>query len=363
MANPSLSGGGAASCGPVSATAQCVPAQNWILGPLHDALVIIAAPVLVLAAALLSFQLYDASTATSLILTVHIVLTVAHHLPTFVRVYGDVDLFRRYRWSFVLAPLVPLAFSAAVLGYLNHQGLPLDYFLYVYLFLALWDPWHFLRQHYGFMRLYDRANAAPRALAARMDWWLCATWFVYIMLASGSWLAGYLSDLQSSARIPALQVLPVEWVGIATGCTRELALLTTLAYVGYIAWCWYRNYFISFAKLALFALTFGALYLAYTPNAWILRLAPEWTFKVGFAAIGIVHVTQYFAVSWRYNRGLAARAGRARSGWFERVHRRGGVWLVLAYIGLGLLYGEVLTTPQANDVVMSLLLAAGFTST
>ncbi|HKQ84358.1 MAG TPA: hypothetical protein VJS42_19330 [Steroidobacteraceae bacterium] len=316
-----------------------------------------------LAAALLAFQLFDSAAATALILTTHIVLTVAHHLPTFARVYGDVDLFRRYRWSFVLGPIVPLAFSAAALGYLNYKRYPLDYFLYVYLFLALWDPWHFLRQHYGFMRLYDRANAAPRALAGRMDWWLCATWFVYIMLASGSWLAGFLEDLQTSVHINALLMLPAQWVAPLTGLTRDLALLTTVAYVGYTAWCWYKGYFISLAKLALFAIMFGALYFAYTPNPWVLRLAPEWSFKVGFAAIGVVHVTQYFAVTWRYNRGLTTRAGRARSGWFERVHRRGGAWLAMAYIGLGLLYGGVITTPQANSWVMSVLLAVGFTST
>ena len=358
--------GGAAHYSPgagVTATASKHTAQNWIVGPLQDALLIIGTPILVLAAALFAFATLDPLAATSLIVTVHIVFTVAHHLPTFVRIYGDVDLLRRYRWPLLLGPVVPLVFSAFVLAYLNAHDYPLDYFLYVYLFLALWDPWHFLRQHYGFMRLYDRPNAAPRALAGRMDWWLCASWFVYIMLASGSWLAGFLEDLQTSVHFPALAWVHLEWISAATTLMRDVAVLTTIAYVGYILWCRSKGYFISTAKLLLFAITFGALYFAYTPNAAVLHLVPEWSFKVGFAAIGIVHVTQYFAVVWRYNRGLAAHTGRARQGWFERVHRRGGAWLVLAYVVAGWLYGEAITTPRANHWLMSVLLAVGFTST
>src|SRR4051794_34825673 len=79
--------------------------QNWVLDPIQDSLLIIWAPLIVLALALVVFTRFDAATATSLILGAHIVMTVAHHLPTFIRIYGDVDLFKRFRWNFVLAPL------------------------------------------------------------------------------------------------------------------------------------------------------------------------------------------------------------------------------------------------------------------
>jgi hypothetical protein len=129
------------------------PAQNWVLDPVQDSVLIIGAPLLVLALALVAFRTLPAASATSLIIVSHVVLTVAHHLPTFIRIYGDVELFRRFRWSFLLAPVIPLAFSTAVLTYINSRGLPVEYFLYLYIMLALWDPWHFLRQHYGFMRI------------------------------------------------------------------------------------------------------------------------------------------------------------------------------------------------------------------
>ena len=337
--------------------------QNWILDPFQDALFVIVAPVLILLAAIATFKTLGGVAATSLIVVAHIVITVAHHLPTFIRIYGDVELFQRFKWSFVLAPVIPLAFSAGVLVYLGYQDYPVEYFLYLYLMLALWDPWHFLRQHYGFMRIYDRPNAAPRNIAARMDLALCVTWFLFIMLASGAWLADYLEGLYQSARLPALLMLPAGAAAFATSLAKGAAVAMTLVYGGYLFWCRQRGYFISGAKLALFILTFGVMYLAYTPNPWILQLAPQWTFKVGFAAVGIVHMTQYLAIVWRYNRNLATRPQRARAGLFLKVHARGGWWIAAGYVVACLLYGEFVTTQQSNRLVMSVLLAIGFTST
>src|SRR4051812_26721178 len=101
-------------CSPANVTVRERPNQNWILNPLQDAVFIIAAPLIVLALALFAFAKFDVAVATSLIITTHIVMTVAHHLPTFIRIYGDVDLFKRFKWNFVLAPIVPLVFSIAM---------------------------------------------------------------------------------------------------------------------------------------------------------------------------------------------------------------------------------------------------------
>jgi hypothetical protein len=339
------------------------PTQNWVLDPVQDSVLIIAAPLLVLAIALLAFRMLPAASATSLIIVSHVVLTVAHHLPTFIRIYGDVDLFRRYRWSFVLAPVIPLAFSAGVLAYINYRGLPIEYFLYLYIMLALWDPWHFLRQHYGFMRIYDRGNEAPKALAARMDLTLCSVWFVYIMLASGAWLAGMFQDLYASANMPVIVAIAPDAIARVTSVMRDIALLVTAAYVIYLVWCWRRGYFVSRAKLALIVATFGVMYLMYAPNAWMQSLAPEWTFKVGFAALGIVHMTQYLAIVWRYNRRIGQMPGRARPGVFARLHARGGWVVALFYVLVCLGYGEIITTVHDSRWLMSVLLAVGFTST
>lgn len=338
-------------------------AQNWVLDPLWDSLLIVAIPLLTMAAALALFQTMGSVAATSLIIVVHIVFTVAHHLPTFIRIYGDVELFRRHQWQFVLAPVVPLTISTVVLGYINYHGYPVESFLYLYIMLALWDPWHFLRQHYGFVRIYDRSNHAPRQLASRMDLWLCTSWFVYIMLGSSAWLAGILDDLNRTVGIPLIAYVPGDLGEVVTRVARDLAILMTVAYASYLFWCRFNGYFISMAKLALLVATFGAMYFAYVPNEWTASAAPGWTFKAGFAVIGIAHMTQYLAIVWRYNRTLGSRPGLARAGWFQKLFSRGG-WLIgIGYVSLCLIYGDLVTTQWSNRWVMSVLLAIGFTST
>lgn len=204
------------------------------------------------------------------------------------------------------------------------------------------------------MRIYDRGN---------VDLTLCSVWFVYIMLASGAWLADMFQDLYATAHMPViLAVAPnvIEW---ATAAMRDLAMLTTAAYAIYLGWCWYRGYFISLAKLALIIATFGVMYVMYAPNAWMRGVAPDWTFKVGFAALGIVHMTQYLAIVWRYNRRLGQMPGRARPGVFARLHARGGWIVALFYVLVCLTYGEIITTVHDSRLLMSVLLAVGFTST
>lgn len=340
--------------------------QNWVLDPVQDTLFIIAAPLLSLAVSLLLMNRFGAERGAAMVIMAHVILTVAHHLPTFIRIYGDVDLFKRFKWNFVLGPVIPLLFSVAVLGYINYHQYPVEYFLYLYIMLAIWDPWHFLRQHFGFMRIYDRNNAAPPKLTSNMDWWLCTLWFVHIMIASAEWLPGLLEDLYRNAHIPLLLALPSALINDLAPVTWWLAVIMTVAYVVYLAWCGKRGYYISLSKVALLICTFGVMYLTYTPNELILNLVPAWGFKVGFATVGIVHMTQYLAIVWRYDRRIA-QSGRARSGWFARLHGRGTTVGVVAaatlYVVLCVAYGDAITTSHNNRWLMSALLAIGFTST
>jgi len=351
---------------PASIVTAARPKQNWVLDPFQDALFIIAAPLLSLGLALLAIQRYGVERGAGMVILAHVILTVAHHLPTFIRIYGDVDLFKRFKWSFVLGPVIPLLFSIGVLGYLNYHHYPVEYFLYLYIFLTLWDPWHFLRQHFGFMRIYDRHNAAPHALASNMDWWICTLWFLHIMVASVDWIPGLLEDMYRNAHIPAIMWLSASAIDSAQAFTWWAAVLMTLAYVGYLLWCVQQRYYVSWAKIALLVITFGVMYLTYTPNNLILQLAPGWGFKVGFASVGIVHMTQYLAIVWRYDQRIAQQ-GRAREGWFAWLHARrtrAGIMLAAAiYVLLCVSYGNVVTTARDNRWLMSMMLAIGFIST
>ncbi len=352
--------------GPRAASVRALPARtagSWILGPSRDLLFIVAAPVLVLVLATALFGWQGAARATSLILVTHVVMTVAHHLPTFIRIYGDVELFRRHRWTFLLAPVIPFLGALSALTYLNARGDPVENVLYLFLLLTLWDPWHFLMQHYGFTRLYDRGGNAPPPLAARMDLVLSIGCFVAIMLLCGDWLPDLLEDLYRVAGLPLILALPDALPQALARAGLTLGGVSIAAYAGYLVYCRHKGWRISRIKLALCLSFFAVMYLAYTPNAWIQALAPGWSFKVGFAVVGIVHMTQYLAIVWHYNRNLARRPGRARGGVFARAFARGGLAIALVYTVLCLGYGAVLSGQHASRGWMTLLLALGFTST
>lgn len=342
------------------------PSQNWVLDPVQDFLFIIAAPLIALGLSVFAMQYYGAARGATLVIMAHVVLTVAHHMPTFIRIYGDLDLLQRFKWNFILGPVVPMLFSAGVLAYIHYHQYPVEYFLYLYIFLALWDPWHFLRQHFGFMRIYDRNNKAPVALASNMDWAICGLWFVHIMAASADWIPGLLEDLYRNTHIPLLLVLPEGFIGALKSITWWLAVIASAVYAGYLVWCVRRGYYVSIAKLALLLCTFGVMYFTYTPNNLILQLVPAWGFKVGFATLGIVHMTQYLAIVWRYDQRIAQQ-GRARPNWFQRFHaQRTAIGVAIAaavYVLFCIGYGNVITTSHENRWLMSVLLAVGFTST
>lgn len=347
----------------VAGPAQPAHRQRWVLSPGLDGLLIIAAPVLSLLLAIAAFSALPAERAATLVLVTHVVLTVAHHLPTWIRLYGDTDSFRADRWRWLLMPVLPFLLSLGVLIHLHGKGYGLEQFFYLFILLTIWDPWHFLMQHYGFMRLYDRGNAAPPRLAAGMDRMVCTLWMVYLLLASSAWLPELLADLDSRLSLPLLLALPAGAIDSLREAALLLAGLGSLVYAGYLGWCWRRGWFVSRAKLALLVLTFAAIWLAYTPNAVIRAWAPGWSFKVGFAVIGIVHMTQYLAIVWRYNRNLAARPGAARPGWFRWLHSRNSAWAAALYVLACLVYGEGLTTDFQTAWITIPALALGFTST
>ena len=347
------------------------PKQNWLVDPKADWLFIIATPILALIWAVPFSQAFGLTA----LMSVFLVFNVGHHLPTFIRIYGDKDLLRRFRWRLILGPIVPFSLAMGVVVYLIQSGLNLFGFVCLIMVLTLWDPWHFLMQHYGFMRIYDRPNAAPVKLAAWMDFSVCTTWFVYIMIAAGEWSAGILYDLKVMHSIPLLDLFQPGVYPFLRSMSLAAAVVATIVYGGYLLWCLRRGFFISHAKLSLLLITFGIMYLTYTRNAAIHRVHPDWTFQHGFATLGMVHVTQYLAIVWKFNRSLSFKPERSRGSAFRKFFGRGGLSVATAYVLLCLLYGFILTTVNivpdalnplsASSVVwiVGFLLACGFTST
>lgn len=339
-----------------------------------DALFIIAAPLISFAWALAFASRFGAE----VVLAIFAVVNIAHHMPTFIRIYGDRDLLRRFRWSLLLGPVVPLSLAMCVVSYVVIGGYDMTNIFYLMLILILWDPWHFLRQHYGFMRIYDSENRVRREVSARMDFLICATWFAYIMVATLDWLPNLLYDTYRLHGFPLLFLFDNGAYDVVQRLSFAVALAGTVTYLGYLVWCRAHGHFVSPAKLMLLIITFGVMYATYVPNQLIIRLIPDWNFALGFAVLGMVHSTQYMAIVWKYNRGLSAREGAARSGIFRELFGRGGWNVATTYVVVCLIYGVLLgfpppksfgTQPGVDSVhagarwLTGVLFALGFTST
>ena len=231
--------------------------QNWVIDRLSDGLFIIVAPLISLVWVVAFGSWFGLET----VLVIFAVFNIAHHLPTFIRIYGDQDLLRRFRWSLLLGPVLPFSLAMGVVSYVVLNGYHMTNVLYLMLILFLWDPWHFLRQHYGFMRIYDRNNKVRRAVSARMDFMICGTWFLYIMVATLDWLPDLVYDAHQSHGLPLLFLLDNGVYGVAQFVGFCVALAGTVVYSAYLVWCRANGYFVSSAKVALLIITFGVMYL------------------------------------------------------------------------------------------------------
>jgi hypothetical protein len=347
--------------------------QNWVIDRLSDWLLIIGTPLISLVLVVATASRFGAE----ILLVIFGALNVGHHLPTFIRIYGDKDLLRRFRWSLLLGPVLPFSLAMSVVLYVVLNGYDMSNILYLMLFLILWDPWHFLRQHFGFMRIYDRNNQVRRKVSWRMDFMITCVWFVYIMVAALDWLPDLLYDSYRLHGSPILFLFDNGVYDIVQllGCIAAVA--GTVVYLGYLAWCRANGYFVSPAKVMLLIFTYGVMYLTYVPNPLMTGLYPGWNFILGFAVIGVVHVTQYLAIVWKYNRGLSGREGAARSGIFQKFFSRGGWNLASIYVIVCVMYGaflafsppKVFSLQSVSDSVymakrlfLGTIFALGFTS-
>src|SRR3954463_2663370 len=136
-----------------SASMRSEISRGWIVSPAWDLAYLVLTPVLIVPAVLLTARYW--LTHEQIYLAVISFASLGHHLPGFMRAYGDSELFRRFRYRFLLAP--PLFLAVAAVFSVNHlHGLEL--------LLLFWATWHVLMQTYGLMRIYDLKRGAASAL-------------------------------------------------------------------------------------------------------------------------------------------------------------------------------------------------------
>ncbi|MBX3426428.1 MAG: tetratricopeptide repeat protein [Pirellulales bacterium] len=281
----------------MSTVAPPLARRPWIVGPWWDLAYLVVTPLAIVPVVLILVRQW--LTPEQVSLAVIAFASLGHHLPGFMRAYGDQELFARFRRRFLLAP--PLLLAGALLFtpptvVRNALGISWTHLHGLELILLVWGTWHGLMQTFGFMRIYDIRRGVNDRWTARLDHWLCLAIFVCGVVFSDARVYGVANGMMQ-AGLPEFGPESLAAMRIAVaGASAIVALL----YVANLIATVRRGDGVNWIKLLLAAMT-GWFY-------WYCgRLSTN--LIIGIAMFEIYHAVQYDAIVWIYNRRLLARAG------------------------------------------------------
>lgn len=288
--------------------------NRWILSPTADGALIIGAPLLCVMVVL---ALASLASPFSVWVAVMAFGAVGHHLPGFLRTYGNRELFRRYRARLLVAP--PLVFVVTLwFAHRNLHG--------VALVALVWSIWHGMMQHYGFVRIYDAKAGSPRSQSGRLDLALTVSWFA-TCLVFGPHQSASIIDSMQTAGLPLPSATALRAVRIFVFAAMAA---TTVLYVSDVVGARRRGGSVSWQKLALVVTTTALVWFArvFTTNPY-----------VSVALFELLHDVQYLAIVWAFNRRLVdtGRDDTWLAGTMFSRRRRALVF----YIGACLVYGTI----------------------
>ena len=280
-----------------TATARPPRSQAWIVSAWWDLTYVVVTPLLIVPVVLILARRW--LTPEEVSLGVMAFASLGHHLPGFMRAYGDRALFLRYRVRFLVVPLLvfglALSFTPpASLRDLLH--LPWHHLHGLEFVLLLWGTWHGLMQIYGFMRIYDVRLGVHDSLSARLDHWLCLAVFAAGMVFSDARVFAVANTMWQSG----FPLFGPEWVVRTRWLVGSVGLGVLVAYAVNLRVRYRHGNPICWLKLLLIGIT-GWFYW-YTG-----RLSTN--VLIGLAMFEIFHAVQYYAIVWIYNRRLFERAG------------------------------------------------------
>ncbi|MEC7557049.1 MAG: hypothetical protein VYA32_07725, partial [Planctomycetota bacterium] len=199
---------------------------------------------------------------------------LGHHLPGLLRAYGDRELFRRFRWRFILVPLVLVPVCGMFF---------FDQLVGMKLVVLAWGVWHFLMQTYGFARIYDAKSGGGGRGSRWLDWGLCVSWFGAAVLHSPRRVGEFLG-MAYQAGLPVNWEVPIEGM---RQCWDGVTLVVTAMALGQLAWRTMRGQSVSGGKWLLLVMSFSFFWYC---NVSLTNLV------LGIAMFEIFHDIQYLAI-------------------------------------------------------------------
>lgn len=295
----------------------------WIVGPRFDL-------TFFLGSALPGFLILAVHTAlpyTGVLLLCALVsmcVDQTHVLHTITRTYLD-------RKEFGRAPRFYLVTVAAVFAVLLGACIAgVGYALSLVLYAS---AWHQTKQHYGFLRLYDRRR--PHSGLGRLDSWIDN------FCLFGGILAGVLYIF----RIPGLGEVekPLVYPHIPAAISLQGMGLVGAGFVAMASrevYRWMRFREVAWQKCLLVALAVGLVWTAALTATQLIVI---------LVAVTSFHAVQYIAITWLYNRNKYASGVAPENPLTSRLVQPRWVWM---YFALGIIYGAVVLGMQRVDVLV-----------
>jgi tetratricopeptide (TPR) repeat protein len=310
----------------------------WILDPARDLLLFVATPLLILP---LAWAIRASASDQFFALIVAAFGQVGHNLPGFIRAYGDRDLFRRFRFRFIVAPAL-LGTACLFAAFYNIHALILA--------SVAWAIWHALMQTYGFIRIYAAKAGETSIFDRRLDFSICLLWFSGAILLNENPLMLMLSRWYRCGGF----LIPASWVDSLQGIWWWLLAIASGLWIVRLGFGCLRGRPPSPVKLLVTVSSIGFYWYSYSIAGNIL---------VGAAMFEVFHDVQYLAIVWLFNRRRVEQSDNAGA-FFKFVFGRSGA-LIGVYVGLCFAFGSFrfleygLTDGPARNVILAFLATSG----
>jgi tetratricopeptide (TPR) repeat protein len=286
----------------------------WILSSWRDLILYVGTPLLLVPLFAIASRLWSTQ---DIYVFVAAFGAMGHHLPGMLRAYGDRNLFERFRWRFILAPVFLVSVCVAFYWW-DLKGIILAVFF--------WGVWHGMMQTYGFCRIYDAKMGSFAALTRRIDFATCAIWFAAAVLLSRDRMTDTLEAFYASGG----PFIPRAGLHAMQQTVFGVAVAVSVLFLGHFARMWIQGRRPNPVKVALLLTSISFWF--YCNNGVTNILA-------GIALFEVFHDVQYLSLVWIYNRNRVEKDSTI-GGFMRFVFRRSGS-LVGLYIGLVFAYGAL----------------------
>ena len=252
------------------------------MGKGADIGVFFATPLLLIPA---SFFFLNGTIFPILKLAILGISSTGHHLPGIIRAYTDKAIFAQFRWRLVVVPALFVALTSLCAVY------KLNFAFFV---LILWSVWHGSMQTLGFLRIYDAKAGFHSQATARLDYWMCLSWFIQVILWSPSRSTSVFSSFYLAGGPllpqPAFHAAQTAWFWVTMG--------VTAAFLGQTLFNGIKHKYWNFPKLLLLGVSIGF---------WAYCMVGAGSLIVGLIMWEIFHDLQYNVFVWKYTRTRVAR--------------------------------------------------------